>query len=40
MKRTDDLFIPENKVKLEEELDYSRVGEYICSTETSTPSTY
>ena len=32
MKRTEDFFIPENKDKLEEELDYSRVGEYIRST--------
>ena len=33
MKRTEDVFIPENKVKLEEELDYSRVDEYIRSAE-------
>ena len=33
MKRTEDFFIPENKVKLEEELDYLRVDEYIRSAE-------
>ena len=33
MKRTEDFFIPENKVKLTEELDYSRVDEYIRSAE-------
>ena len=40
MKRTEDFFIPENKVKLEEELDYSRVGEYIRSAEAFSRSTY
>ena len=33
MKRTEDFFIPDNKIKLAEELDYSRVGEYIGAAE-------
>ena len=33
MKTTDDFFIPDNDVKLPEELDYSRVDEYIRSAE-------
>ena len=40
MKRTEDFFIPENKVKLPEELDYSRVDEYIRSAEAFSRSTY
>ena len=40
MKRTEDFFIPDNKVKLEEELDYSRVDEYIHSAEAFSRSTY
>ena len=33
MKTTDDFFIPDNEVRLPEELDYSRVDEYIRSAE-------
>lgn len=40
MKKTDDFFISENKVKLVEELDYSRVDEYIRSAEAFSRSTY
>ena len=40
MKRTEDFFIAENKVKLPEELDYSRVDEYIRSAEAFSRSTY
>ena len=40
MKRTEDFFIPENKVKLPEELDYSRVDEYIRSAEAFSRSSY
>ena len=36
----DDYFIPDNEVKLTEELDYSRVGEYIRSAEAFSRSTY
>lgn len=40
MKTTDDFFIPDNEVKLPEELDYSRVSEYIRSAEAFSRSTY
>ena len=40
MKTTDDFFIPDNEVKLPEELDYSRVDEYIRSAEAFSRSTY
>ncbi len=36
----DDFFIPDNEVKLPEELDYSRVDEYIRSAEAFSHSTY
>ena len=31
--RTDDFFIPDNDIRLPEDLDYSRVEEYIRSAE-------
>ncbi len=37
---TDDFFIPDNEVKLPEELDYSRAEEYIRSAEAFSRSTY
>ncbi len=37
---TDDFFIPDNEVKLPEELDYSRVDEYIRSAEAFSRSSY
>ncbi len=40
MKRIGDFFIPDNEVKLPEELDYSRVDEYIHSAEAFSRSTY
>lgn len=40
MKTTDDFFIPDNEVKLSEELDYSRVSEYVRSAEAFSRSTY
>ena len=40
MKRTEDFFIADNKVKLADELDYSRVGEYIHSAESFSRSTF
>ena len=40
MKTTNDFFIPDNEVKLPEELDYSRVDEYIRSAEAFSRSTY
>ncbi len=36
----DDFFIPDNEVKLQEELDYGRAGEYIRSAEAFSRSTY
>ncbi len=39
-RRTDDFFIPDNEVKLPEELDYSRADEYIRSAEAFSRSTY
>ena len=36
----DDFFISDNEVKLPEELDYARVGEYISSAEAFSRSTY
>lgn len=38
--RLDDFFIPDNEVKLPEEVDYSRVKEYIRSAEAFSRSTY
>ena len=40
MKTPDDFFIPENEVKLSDELDYSRVDEYIDSAEAFSRSSY
>ena len=40
MKTTDDFFIPDNEVKLPEELYYSCVDEYIRSAEAFSRSTY
>jgi DNA-binding CsgD family transcriptional regulator len=40
MKTLDEFFIPDNKVKLPDELDYSRVDEYIRSAEAFSRSTY
>lgn len=40
MKKTDDFFIPDNEVRLPEELDYSRVDEYVRSAEAFSRSTY
>ncbi len=39
-KRVDEFFIPDNEVKLPEELDYGRVDEYIRSAEAFSRSTY
>ncbi len=39
-RRTDDFFIPDNEVKLPEELDYSRAYEYIRSAEAFSRTTY
>lgn len=39
-KSIDDFFIPDNEVRLPDELDYSRVGEYIRSAEAFSRSTY
>ncbi len=39
-RRVDEFFIPDNEVKLPEELDYSRVDEYIRSAEAFSRSTY
>ncbi|WP_148356419.1 hypothetical protein [uncultured Bacteroides sp.] len=36
----DDFFIPDNEVRLPEELDYSRVSEYVRSAEAFSRSTY
>lgn len=36
----DDFFIPDNEVKLQEELDYSRVDEYVRSAEAFSRSSY
>ena len=38
--RTDDFFIPDNEIRLPEELDYSRVNEYIRSAEAFSRSSY
>lgn len=40
LKTTDDFFIPDNEVRLPEELDYSRVSEYARSAEAFSRSTY
>lgn len=40
MKTSDDFFIPNNEVKLLEDLDYSRVSEYVRSAEAFSRSTY
>lgn len=40
MNTPDDFFIPDNEVKLPDELDYSRVDEYIRSAEAFSRSTY
>lgn len=40
MKTTNDFFIPDNEVKCLQELDYSRVDEYIRSAEAFSRSTY
>lgn len=38
--RTDDFFIPDNEIRLPDELDYSRVDEYIRSAEAFSRSSY
>ena len=38
--RADDFFIPDNEIRLPEELDYSRVNEYIRSAEAFSHSSY
>lgn len=38
--RTDDFFIPDNEIRLPDELDYSRVDEYIRSVEAFSRSSY
>ena len=40
MTSTEDFFIPDNEVKLPEELDYTRAVEYIRSAEAFSRSTY
>lgn len=40
MNKQDDFFIPDNEVKLPEELDYSRTDEYIRSAEAFSRSSY
>ncbi|MCM1356538.1 MAG: helix-turn-helix transcriptional regulator [Staphylococcus sp.] len=40
MKTPDEFFIPDNEVKLPDELDYSRVDEYVRSAEAFSRSTY
>lgn len=40
MKTTDNFFIPDNEVRLPEELDYSRVSDYVRSAEAFSRSTY
>ena len=40
MNKSDDFFIPDNEVKLLEELDYSRVDEYIRSVEAFSRTSY
>ena len=40
MKTTDDFFIPDNEVKLPEELDYNQVDQYIRSAEAFSRTTY
>lgn len=40
MKSPDEFFIPDNEVKLPDELDYSRVDEYVRSAEAFSRSTY
>lgn len=40
MNRIEEFFIPDNEVRLQEELDYSRVDEYIRSAEAFSRSTY
>ena len=40
MNTTDEFFIPDNEVILPQELDYSRIDEYIHSAEAFSRSTY
>lgn len=40
MNKTDDFFIPDNEIRLPEELDYSRVDEFIRSAEAFSRSSY
>lgn len=40
MNTPNDFFIPDNEVKLPDELDYGRVDEYIRSAEAFSRSTY
>ena len=40
MSKVDDFFIPDNEVRLAEELDYSRVDEYVRAAEAFSRSTY
>ena len=39
-RKIDDFFIPDNEIRLPEELDYSRVSEYVRSAEAFSRSTY
>lgn len=38
--RIDDFFIPDNEIRLPEDLDYNRVEEYIRSAEAFSRSSY
>lgn len=40
MNKSDEFFIPDNEVRLPEELDYSRVDEYIRAAEAFSRSYY
>ena len=39
-RKIDDFFIPDNEIRLPEELDYTRVSEYVRSAEAFSRSTY
>ena len=40
MEMLDEIFIPNNNIKFDDELDYSRVDEYIYSTKAFSHATY
>lgn len=40
MEMLDEIFIPNNDIKFDDELDYSRVDEYIYSTKAFSHATY